>query len=191
MIHDRQRRIVRHKCIGPAGFHLMGIRVIAVRFDLFNFAIRKLDLNLLQLIQLTACFINRSRDVRGHRCRSRVGARVDNGIDVVPRHIDLVRALETGAIQVGGVPNIVLRVHRIGILPLGDLKIWFHQIRFGLIRVRSSEGITLDIVDIIPDGRTHLDLGGRNPAQELITRHRHLRIGRRRLKGQGAFIRTS
>ena len=194
MIHDRQRRIVRHKCIGPAGFHLIGIRVIAVRFELFNFAIRKLDLNLLQLIQLTACFINRRRDVRGHRCRSRVGVRVDNGSDVVLivlRHIDLVRAIKTCAVQVGGVPNVVLRVHRIGILPLGDLKIWFHQIRFGLIRVRSGEGIALDIVDILPDVRTLLDLGGRNPAQKLIARHRHLGIGRRRLKGQGAFIRTS
>ena len=47
MIHDRQRRIVRHKCIGSAGLHRIGIRVIAVRFELFNLAIREFDLDLI------------------------------------------------------------------------------------------------------------------------------------------------
>ena len=191
MVHDRQRRIVRHECIGSARFHRIRastmLHIVGKRLDL---AIRKLDLNLLQLIQLTACFINRHRDVRGHRCRGGASARIDNGNDVVLGHVDFRSAVKTGAVQIGSVVDVVLCVHRIGILPLGDLKIWFHQIRFGLIRVRSGEGITLDIVDIVPDGRILLDLGGRNPAQELIARHGHVGIGRRGFEGQGALIRS-
>ena len=185
VVHNRQRRIVRHECIGSARFHRIRastmLHIVGKRLDL---AVRKLDLNLLQLIQLTACFINHRCNVRGHRCRSGIGVRVDNGSDVVARHIDLVRALKTCAIQVGGVPNIVLRVHRIGILVLGDLEIWFHQIRFGLIRVGRSEGVAIHVINIIPDRRVLPNLSRRDPAQELMTRHRHLGIGRRGFERQ-------
>ena len=50
MVHDRQRRIVRHKCIGSARFHRIGIRVIAVRFELFNLTVREFDFDLIQLV---------------------------------------------------------------------------------------------------------------------------------------------
>lgn len=152
------------------------------RLDL---AVRKLDLNLLQLIQLTACFINRRRNVRGHRCRSRIGVRVDNGSDVVARHIDLVRTLKTCAMQVGGVADVVLCVDGIGILPLGDLGLVGRQIRLCLIRITRHIGVAGDVVDILPDVRILLNLGGRNPAQELIARHGHVGIGRGSFEGQG------
>ena len=81
--------------------------------------------------------------------------------------------------QVGGVADVVLCVDGIGILPLGDLGLVGRQIRLCLIRITRHIGVAGDVVDILPDVRILLNLGGRNPAQELIARHGHVGIGRR------------
>ena len=92
--------------------------------------------------------------------------------------------------QVGGIADVVLCVYGIGILTLGDLGVIRRQVWRRLFRIARHIGVVGDIIDIFPDGRILLDLGGRNPAQELIARHGHVGIGRGSFEGQGALIRS-
>ena len=54
VIHHRNGRVVGHKRVRLARLHRIGIRVIAVRFELLNLTVREFDFDLIQLVSLAA-----------------------------------------------------------------------------------------------------------------------------------------
>ena len=194
VIHHRNGRVVGHKRIGFTRLHGIGIGIAAFarRIELLYRSVGKLDLELLKLIGATSTVgIHRRRNVGAHRSHHVTFLlRIKFRRNVESRNIDARRSIKALAVQVGGVVNVIFYVYGIGILPLGNLGRVGRQVWRRLLRIARHIGVVGDIIDIFPDGRILLDLGGRNPAQELIARHGHVGIGRGSFEGQGALIRS-